>query len=189
MIPVLPPRVPRRGGPIRAALGRVMLRLLGLRVEGNLPDLPKFVIIAAPHSSNWDFIIGISLVFAIGLDVRFIGKAEVFRGPLGWLMRWLGGLPVDRHRPEGFVEQIVAMFAEREQLVLAIAPEGTRKPVERWKSGFYRIATGAGVPIIPGFFDNEAKAVRFAAPFYPTGKAEADIAALRAMYAPIKRRK
>lgn len=186
---MLPPRVPRRGGRFRAALGRLMLRLLGWRLAGNLPDLPKMVVTAAPHSSNWDFIIGIALVFAIGLDAHFIGKAELFRGPLGGLMRWLGGLPVDRRNPRGFVEQIVALFESRKDLVLAVAPEGTRKPVEQWKSGFYRIALGAGVPIIPGYFDNEARVVGFMAPFHPTGDAEADIAALRALYAPIRRRR
>jgi 1-acyl-sn-glycerol-3-phosphate acyltransferase len=182
------PHVPRRGGALRAALGRSILGLLGWRLEGGLPDLAKFVVTAAPHSSNWDFIIGIAAVFALRLDVRFVGKAELFRGPLGPLMRWLGGLPVDRHRPEGLVEQLVELFAAREQLVLAMAPEGTRKPVERWKSGFYRIALGAGVPIVPGYFDNGRKRVGFGKPFRPTGDAEADIAELRAFYAKMPRR-
>jgi 1-acyl-sn-glycerol-3-phosphate acyltransferase len=103
-------------------------------------------------------------------------------------MRWLGGLPVDRKHPAGLVEQTVAMFAERDALLLAVAPEGTRRPVERWKSGFHRIAMAAGVPIVPGYFDNRRKEVGFGAPFYPTENAEADIAALRAFYAPIPRR-
>jgi 1-acyl-sn-glycerol-3-phosphate acyltransferase len=182
------PQVPRRGGALRAAIGRGWLRWLGWRLEGTLPDLPKFVVTAAPHSSNRDFYVGIAAVFALRLDIRFVGKAELFRGPLGPIMRWLGGLPVDRHRPEGFVEQIVALFAEREQLVLAMAPEGTRKPVERWKSGFYRIAVGAGVPIVPGYFDNARKRVGFGEPFWPTGEAERDIAELRKFYAPLRRR-
>jgi len=182
------PNVPRRGGALRAAMGRSILRILGWRLEGGLPDLPRFVIIAAPHSSGWDFVIGIAAVFALRLDVRFVGKAELFRGPLGPLMRWLGGLPVDRHRPEGFVEEIVALFAARTQLVLAMAPEGTRKPVERWKSGFYRIALGAGVPIVPGYFDNGRKRVGFGKPFRPTGDAERDIGELRAFYGKMLRR-
>ena len=173
---------------LRAALGRGILRLLGWRLEGTPPDLPKMVITAAPHSSAWDFIIGIAAVFALRLDVRFVGKSELFHGPLGPVMRWLGGLPVDRHHPEGFVEQVVARFAARDQLVLAVAPEGTRKPVERWKSGFYRIALGAAVPIVPGYFDNAHKRVGFGPPLQPTGDAERDIASLRAFYAPIARR-
>jgi 1-acyl-sn-glycerol-3-phosphate acyltransferase len=187
-IPEPGPRVPRRGGALRAALGRTMLRALGWRIGPGLPDLGKAVITAAPHSSNWDFFVGIALVFALRLDVRFIAKMELFRGPLGPLMRWLGGLPVNRKRPVGVVEQTVAMFADRETLLLAVAPEGTRKPVDRWKSGFHRMAVAAGVPIVPGYFDNRRKVVGFGAPFHPTGDAEADIAALRAFYAPIPRR-
>jgi len=187
-IPEPSPRIPRRGGALRAALGRAILRLLGWRVEGNLPDQPKLVVIAAPHSSAWDFVLGIGLVFALRLDLHFIGKAELFRGPLGPLMRWLGGLPVDRRRPEGFVEQTVALFAERDHLVLAVAPEGTRKPVTRWKTGFYRIALGAGVPIVPGYFDNGRKTIGFGPALAPTGDAERDIAALRGFYATMPRR-
>ena len=193
MFPAMPipepgSRIPRRGGALRAALGRTILRLAGWRIDGALPDQPKLVVLAAPHSSNWDFVLGIALVFALRLDLRFIGKAELFRGPLGPLMRWLGGLAVDRRRPEGFVAQTVAMFAERDHLVLAVAPEGTRRPVQKWKSGFYRIALGAGVPIVPGFFDNGRKAIGFGPALVPSGNAEADIEKLRAFYAPIRRR-
>src|SRR5262245_19001703 len=107
-IPEPGPAVPRRGGALRAGLGRLMLRAMGWRMGSALPNLPKAVIIAAPHSSNWDFLVGIALVFAQRLDVHFIGKAELFRFPLGPVMRWLGGLPVNRKRPEGLVEQTVA---------------------------------------------------------------------------------
>jgi 1-acyl-sn-glycerol-3-phosphate acyltransferase len=182
------PNVPRRGGALRAALGRAMLRLLRWRIGGGPPDLAKCVIIAAPHSSNRDFFVGIAVVFALRLDAHFIGKAELFRGPLGPIMRWLGGLAVDRSHPEGVVPETVALFQARESLMLAVAPEGTRKPVPRWKSGFYRIALGAGVPIVPGYFDNGRRVVGFGEAFYPTGDAEADIAALRAFYTPIPRR-
>lgn len=187
-IPEPGPNVPRRGGPLRAAIGRLILRCTGWRLEGNLPDQAKLVIIAAPHSSNWDFILGIALVFAMRLDVRFIGKTELFRGPLGGLMRWLGGIPVDRRRPEGVVNDAVAGFAARTGMLLALAPEGTRKPVERWKSGFYRIAVKAGVPIVPGYFDNARRRVGFGDAVVPTGDADADLAKLRAFYAPLPRR-
>lgn len=188
-IPEPGPRVPRRGGVLRAAIGRTLLRLTGWRIRNALPDYPKLVIIVAPHSSNWDFVLGISVVFAMRLDARWVGKAELFRGPLGPFMRWLGGLPVDRHHPKGFVDQVVTQFAGTERLLLAMAPEGTRKPVQHWKSGFYRIALGAGVPIVPAFLDNAKREVGFSAPFWPTGDAEADLAALRALYAPIPRRR
>jgi 1-acyl-sn-glycerol-3-phosphate acyltransferase len=187
-LPTLRPSVPRRGGPIRSAIGRAILRISGWGAEGELPDLPKFIIIAAPHSSNWDFVLGIALIFALRLDIRFIGKAELFRFPLGWLMRSLGGIPVERSHPEGVVEQAVTQFARETRLVLAIAPEGTRKPVARWKTGFYRIALGAGVPIVPGYFDNARKMIGFGPVFTPTGEAEADLAELRGFYAPIARR-
>jgi 1-acyl-sn-glycerol-3-phosphate acyltransferase len=187
-IPEVGAAVPRRGGMLRRAVGRAILRLTGWRIEGALPDLPRFVIIAAPHSSNWDFILGIAVVFALRLDLRFIGKAELFRGPFGGLMRWLGGIPVDRSRAHGMVDGVAARFREEETLVVALAPEGTRKPVERWKSGFYHIAWHAGVPIMPAVFDNGRSAIRLLPPFAPTGDADRDIAALRSLYADVRRR-
>ena len=182
------PRIPRRGGPIRAALGRGVLRLLGWKLSGTPPDLAKLVIIVAPHSSNWDFVIGIATVFALRLDIHFVGKRELFRGPLGPLMRWLGGLPVDRKQPEGFVDQIVALFAGRSQLLLAMAPEGTRKPVDRWKTGFYRIALAAGVPIVAAFIDHGSKRVGFGPVMVPTGDSSGDVAELQAFYGGMARR-
>jgi len=186
-IPQLGPAVPRRGGVLRRAIGRVILRLTGWQIEGTLPDLPRFIVIAAPHSSAWDFVHGIAVVFVLRLDVHFIGKAELFRGPLGALMRWLGGIPVDRTRTQGMVDGVAARLRREEKFVVALAPEGTRKPVEKWKSGFYHIAVRAGVPIVPGIFDNGRKAVRFLPPFEPTGDADRDIAVLRGFYADIRR--
>lgn len=180
--------MPRRGGALRAAIGRGILRAIGWRLEAGLPDLAKFVVIVAPHSSNWDFIVGIGAALALRLDFNFVGKAELFRGPLGPLMRALGGLPVDRHHPEGFVAQLVALFAARKNLVLAMAPEGTRKPVQRWKSGFHRIAQGAGVPIVPAYLDNARRCVGFGPVFQPTANAERDIAGLQEFYARFPRR-
>jgi 1-acyl-sn-glycerol-3-phosphate acyltransferase len=180
--------LPRKGGVLRATIGRALLRLTGWSIDPEIPDLPKFVVIAAPHSSNWDFVVGIGLAFALRLDIRFIGKAELFRGPLGPIMRWLGGLPVDRSQPQGVVEQTIAMFGARDKLIVAVAPEGTRKPVEKWKSGFYRIALGAGVPIVPGYFDNRRRVVGMGPPFHPSGDAEGDLAQLRAFYASMPRR-
>lgn len=187
-IPEPGPNLPRKGGPLRTAIGRALLRVTGWRIDPLIPDLPKFVVIAAPHSSNWDFIIGLALIFALRLDIRFIGKAALFRGPLGPIMRWLGGIPVDRTQPQDVVEQTIAMFDAHEKLIVALAPEGTRKPVAKWKSGFYRIAVGAGVPIVPGYFDNRRRVVGMGPPFQPTGDADADLAELRAFYASLPRR-
>lgn len=158
---------------------------MGWRMVGSLPDLPRFVIIAAPHTTNWDFLRGISLVFALSLDAKWIGKRELFVGLFGPLFRWLGGIPIDRKSPQGAVEGAVAAFGAREQMMLAIAPEGTRKAVQRWKTGFYRIATGAGVPIVCGFFDNRNRVLGFAKVFTPTGSMAEEIAMLEAWYRPL----
>lgn len=176
------PAVPRRGGPVRRWIGRTTLRLMGWRMVGALPDAPKFVIIAAPHTSNRDFIIGMSLVFAQSLDAKWIGKRELFRGPLGPFFRWLGGIPVDRSSPQGVVPDAIAAFAAREKMILAVAPEGTRKSVSRWKTGFHRIAAGAGVPIVCGFFDNSRKLVGFGPAIRPSQDMEGDIERLRTWY-------
>ncbi|NOT10066.1 MAG: glycerol acyltransferase [Gemmatimonadales bacterium] len=182
------PLVPRRGGPIRAALGRGFLRVLGWRVETEFPNLAKCVVSAAPHSSNWDFFLGIAAVFALRLDIRWIGKKELFRGPLDPLMRWLGGIPVDRSAPQHFVDEMARAFAARTGLLVAIAPEGTRTPVPKWKTGFLRIARGAGVPVVPGYFDNARKRIGFGTPIHLTDDAEGDLARLRAFYARFTRR-
>ena len=131
------------------ALGRGWLRLSGWRVEGEFPNVGRCVVAVAPHSSNWDFVHGISVVFALDLRVSFVAKHTLFRGPFGRFMRWAGGLPVDRSRPHGLVEGIVAAFAQGEPLWVAITPEGTRTRVARFKTGFYRIALAASVPILP----------------------------------------
>lgn len=182
----VPPGMPRRGGPIRRLLGRAALRLMRWRMVGTLPDEPRCVIIAAPHTTNWDFIRGISLCFALSLDVKWIGKQELFRGPIGPLFRWLGGIPVNRKAPQGAVEGAIAALKGSERMLLAIAPEGTRRSVERWKTGFYRIAHGASVPIVCGFFDNRRRRLGFARVVRPTGAMAEEIADLEAWYAPLR---
>ena len=182
----VPPSMPRRGGPGRRFLGRLILRLLGWRMVGVLPDVPKCVIIAAPHTANLDFVVGMSLVFALSLDARWIGKKELFHGPFGPLFRWLGGIPVDRSSPQGVVEDAVEAFRSRDRMLLAIAPEGTRRTVHRWKTGFYRIAAGAGVPILCGFFDRQRREVGFRGLVHPGGAMEREIAELEAWYTPLR---
>jgi len=184
----VPSVLPARGNWLTRTLARGVLRVLGWKMEGSFPEVPKLVVIAAPHSSNWDFVIGILFVIALGVRVRFIGKKELFRGPLGWLMRWTGGTPVDRSAPGGIVAQVVAEFARVPKIVLGIAPEGTRRYGASFKSGFYRIALEAGVPIVPGYLDWSRKAVGLMPPIVPTGDMDADVRRIRELYRPIHRK-
>lgn len=181
-LPPVPGVVPQRGGPLRRAVGRAILRLAGWRVEGAMPAAPRFVAIAAPHSSNWDFVIGMAAVFGLGLDVRFIGKDTLFRPPLGWLMRALGGQPVNRRVPQGVVGQLTAAMRQHDRYVLGLAPQGTRAAGAPWRTGFYHIACAAGVPIFPVAFDYPSRTLRLGPLFHPTGELAADLPRLQAFY-------
>jgi 1-acyl-sn-glycerol-3-phosphate acyltransferase len=181
-VPQLGPQVPKRFGPPTRALGRVLMTLAGWRFEGGFPDLPKFVIIVAPHTSNWDFLVGIRAVFALGLRASFIAKHTLFRGPAGVWLRRMDGIAVDRAAPHGLVDQVVKTFRERERFLVALTPSGTRRLGTPWKMGFYRIALGAGVPIVPVAFDYATKAIRIGAPLAPCGDLEQDLAPLRRFY-------
>lgn len=161
---------------------------MGWRVTGEIPNAPKLVIIAAPHTSNWDFVVAIAAKLGLGLDVRFLGKDSLFVGPLGWVMRWFGGRPVDRSVSHDVVKEMVAEFARTDRLVLGIAPEGTRKRVERWRTGFYHIAHGAGVPIVPVALNFGERAIQIMAPFATTGDVDRDIAELQTRFAGIRGR-
>lgn len=181
-IPRLGPRVQRAHGPLVAALGRFMMGIRGWRVEGEFPDVPKMVLIVAPHTSNWDFLTGLWVKVAMHMGGRFVGKHTLFRWPLGVFMRWLGGVPVDRAAAAGFAEDAAQAVREAERMTLVIAPEGTRKRTARWKSGFYRIAVAAGVPILPTGFDYSRKVIFFRPLFHPTGDYEKDLAELQSNY-------
>jgi 1-acyl-sn-glycerol-3-phosphate acyltransferase len=133
------------------------------------------VLIVAPHTSNWDFLTGIWVKIAMRLGARFVGKHTLFRWPLGVVMRWLGGVPVDRTSAAGFVEEAARVLRESERMTLVIAPEGTRRRTEKWKSGFYRIAMAAQVPIVLTGFDYPRKVVFFGPLIEPTGDYERDL--------------
>jgi 1-acyl-sn-glycerol-3-phosphate acyltransferase len=184
-LPSLGARLPRAGGIVSRALGRWALALAGWHVDGDIPDLPKLVIIAAPHTSNWDFVVGIAAKLALGLGVHWLGKDALFRAPLGPIMRALGGRPVDRSASHNVVNGIVGEFQRRERLVLALAPEGTRKRVTRWRTGFYHIAHGAGVPIVPVALNWPARAIQVGRPFITTGDLESDLRELQGRFAGI----
>lgn len=181
-VPALPPSLPRRGNAASRFLGRAVLAAGRWRIDGDLPDLPKLVVIVAPHTSNWDFVLGIAAVFALGLRVRFLGKHTLFAPPLGWLMRWLGGTPVIREAPQGAVAQAVAMMAAEPSVVLGLAPAGTRTRDTPWRSGFWHIAHAARAPILPVAFDGARRAIRLFAPFETSGDYEGDLRRLVSLY-------
>lgn len=175
--------IPRRGNWLTAAIGGTVLAVLGWRVTGGFPNVPRMVMIGAPHTSNWDFVVALAAAFRLRLGFSWVGKHLLFRRPFDAFFRWLGGVPVDRRASHGFVGQMVDVFAARPQFLLAIAPEGTRKRVERWKTGFYHIARGAGVPIVLVSFDTARKVIHVGPSFDATGDLDADLRRILAIYA------
>lgn len=157
--------------------------ILGWKLVGNFPkDLKKYVIIAAPHTSWQDFPIGILARNTSGIKINFIGKDSLFKGPFGFIFRSLGGTPVDRSQSNNLVDAIVDVFNSKEEFRLALSPEGTRKKVERWKTGFYYIAKGAKVPIVMATLDFGKKQVKISEPYYPTDDIEKDFEYFKSFY-------
>jgi 1-acyl-sn-glycerol-3-phosphate acyltransferase len=181
----LPPRMPRtRPSHFARWIARSVLHACGWRVVGAFPDAPRAVLIGAPHSSNWDGFLGLLVKVALGVDVRIFAKHQLFWWPLGPLLRRLGVIEVNRSATGGFVDQIIDRFGREERLWVGIAPEGTRKRVERWKPGFWKIAKGAGVPVVPAYFHYPDKIIGIGEPFLLSDDMEADMARIRAWYAP-----
>lgn len=156
-------------------LYKFFFTLFGWKIDGRMPSVSKFIIIVAPHTSNWDFMIGLCARSILKFDAKYLGKKELFRFPFGALFRWLGGVPVDRSRTTNMVEAVADLFYQHEKFIVAIAPEGTRKHVAQWKTGFYFIAVKAKVPIVMAAFDYPRKTVFVSQPFYPTGNLPADM--------------
>ncbi len=171
-----------------SVIARFLLGLFGWSPEGGVPNLPKCVVVAAPHTSNWDGLILVLMAFALRVRLLWIGKHTLFRPPFGWLMRVFGGVPINRSTTKNAVEQVAQTFNERERMVLVIAPEGTRKKVPHWRTGFYYIAQAANVPLVLGYVDYERKRAGLGPIIQPTGNIEADMEQIRAFYAPIKGR-
>lgn len=180
----VPEGSPRTGHAFGRWLGRTLLRLGGWRVTGAFPPMAKAVVIAAPHSSGWDAYWGIAAKLAMGIDIRFMAKAELFVGPLGWLLRSFGGIPTHRQAPGGLIGEMQAEFRRRDRLWLVIAPEGTRRKVTQWKSGFWRIAHEAGVPVVCAYFHYPDKVIGIGEVFTLTDDMAADMARIRAWYRP-----
>lgn len=167
---------------MKKLIARFLFWLFGWKVEGTVPPLKKFVAIAAPHTSSWDFPIGMLGSYILEIKFRFYGKKELFDGPLGFLLRAMGGIPVDRFSKHNVVEQAVNAFNKHDEFILALAPEGTRQYVEEWRKGFYYIALGASVPIVLGYIDFGTKTVGLGPTFYPTGNYEKDVEEIKSFY-------
>lgn len=158
----------------------------GWKTEGNPPDAPKYVLIAAPHTSNWDLVYTLLIAFTYKIKVFWMGKASLFAGWRGPIMRWLGGIAVIREKSTNMVERQIAEFEKHDSLVMIVPPEGTRGKVSYWKTGFYHIAHGANVPICMAFVDYGRKMGGFGPVFNPTGDLEKDMAEVKLFYSGIK---
>jgi 1-acyl-sn-glycerol-3-phosphate acyltransferase len=179
----LPPRAPRRhGNAFIRWLGRAILRVGGWRVVGHWPDVDKVVVIVAPHSSGWDGIWGLAAMVAMDLRIAFMGKQELFSGPLGWLLRLLGGFPVDRRAPGGIVDQVAQQIRDADRFWFVLAPEGTRKAVERWKAGFWKVAKKADAPVFCAWFHYPDKVIGLGPMVELSDDLEADLVRIRALF-------
>lgn len=154
---------------------KLIFWLLGWKIQGDVPrKLKKYIIVVAPHTSNWDFFVGLAVRGIMRFPSNFLGKKELFNAPFGWIFRALGGLPVDRSRSSNLVDQVAELAKTENKFVVAIAPEGTRKKVDKWKTGFYHIAYQAGIPMVLAGIDYGKKTVFFREPMQASGNLETD---------------
>ena len=163
----------------------VFLKIMRWHKEGKLPDIPQYVVIAAPHTTNWDFPITLALAFSFKCNIYWMGKDTLFKPPFGTIMKFLGGIPIDRSISSNVVEQSIQAFRGNNKLVMVIPPEGTRKNVKYWKTGFYHIADGANVPIVMGFLDYKQRIGGIGHIFQPTGNIDTDMKTIQFFYANI----
>ena len=187
--PIVGEKVPKRKSYLLRWIGRFIFAIFGWGFKNEFPNIPKIVVIFGPHTSNWDFVFGIAAIFILGIKISWMGKQPFFRKPVGGILRWLGGIPIDRSSSHGMVDTMINQYKSMDKFILAIAPEGTRKKVEKWKSGFYRIATGADVPILMACFDYKNKSINFAPLIYPSGNLNADIEDMQLFFENIRGKK
>lgn len=169
--------------PFLRFISKLIMRLFGWRVEGTLPNFPKFVLIGAPHTSNWDFVLFLGVIFHLKANVKYMGKAELFRFPHGPFFYYCGGIPVDRKKSTGLVDQMVDACNKADNFILVIAPEGTRHHVSEWKMGFYHIAKKADIPIVFAAIDGKSKTVHVGQVFQITENMEEDIKTIKECFA------
>jgi 1-acyl-sn-glycerol-3-phosphate acyltransferase len=164
-------------------LYRFFFKRAGWKIKGVIPrSLHKYVMVVAPHTSNWDFLVGLAARSILDIDTYYVAKKELFKFPAGWLFRKLGGFPVDRSRSSNFVDAVVDLFKDKERFSICLTPEGTRSYAEKWKTGFYYIALKAQIPIVMVAFNYATKEVIVNPPFYPTGNIEQDIKYMKDYY-------
>ena len=180
--PIPSEHLPQRGNAFSRWLGSSLLAMFGWRFEGNLPQRSKLVAIGAPHTSAYDVYLAIFAFWALGLRVSWMAKHTLFRGLGAWFFPWMDAVPINRTAAHGVVEQIAAVVRQREKIIIAIAPEGTRAKVDRWKTGFYHIAEKASVPILPVGLDFSRKVISLGNCFWTTGEMEADLEFLKGLY-------
>ena len=176
------PQVPRRGNAFSRTLGYLILRLMGWRLAGTIPDVPKMVLLGAPHTSNMDGVIGLSTLFALGIRASTMIKDSAFKGVMGSMLRWMGAIPINRRSAKGVVEQSIDAFNNNPKMFLLIAPEGTRSNAEEWKRGFYHIAHGAQAPILPAACDYKKKIITFGPAVMPSGDYAKDLQTILEFY-------
>jgi len=176
------PEIPRWGNSFSRWLGRAVLRLFGWKLEVVLPNRPKMVVIAAPHTSNWDFVFGLAAILALQIRLHWFGKHTIFRAPFRGLLIKLGGIPIDRSAPVGVVAQTTQQFRQKPQLLIGLAPEGTRSLAPKWKSGFYQIAHAAQVPILVAYLDYKRKVIGLGPLIEPSGDYVADLRKIQDFY-------
>jgi 1-acyl-sn-glycerol-3-phosphate acyltransferase len=178
--------IPRRGNRLLQKVANWLMSLCGWRIDAEIPNIPKFVLIGAPHTSNWDFILALGTIFSLGIDVSWMGKHSMFRWPLKGLFTWLGGIPVNRTvKNSGLVGQTIEAFNRREKLIVGMMPEATRAKVSEWKTGFYHIAQGASVPVILVSFDYARKVMGVTRTIDLTGNLTLDVERIQQQFGQI----
>jgi 1-acyl-sn-glycerol-3-phosphate acyltransferase len=175
-----------RTGSIKYWIGRIALGLFGWKAMGEVPASGKFVLVGAPHTSNWDFPIAIAASFVYRIKIHWLGKDSLFHWPFGWLMRKLGGIPIDRSHPHGVVRQLKRKYDESDNLIIVIAAKGTRKKTQYWKSGFYWLAHSAQVPILCSFYNYEKKEVHIGLMVLPSNDIKKDMDILREYFSDMR---
>ena len=163
-------------------LGRSVLKIMGWRVEGSIPDLKRFILIGAPHTSNWDFVLAMAAILGLNLRMRWMAKHTIFKPGVVWFMEWLGGIATDRTNPKTIVDNVARIAKQEKGVIIGLTPEGTRKKVEKWKTGFLRIAKTLDCPILMVGLNFPSKIILIGDLYHPSGDNDADLVAIKEYY-------